>query len=170
MELQRQAIVLDPAWNGGNYVQQPEQGLHLWAGLLFGVAVSTPQAANAVPEKKGEDRLRNLQDMLWNIMDANNILAQINACGTFDLGNTPGFNGDTKKALASIKARTLILLGENDLIVPETPMAEDAASIPHATVKWVKSGVQLGHFAGTGNVELDFKRDVIARFLAGQDK
>lgn len=170
MELQRQAIMLDPAWNGGTYTRQPEQGLRLWAGLLFGVALSTPQAVNAVPEEEGKERLHLFQDRLWNLMDANNILAQISACETFDLGNTPGFNGDTKTALASIKARTLILLGENDLIVPEAPMVEDAAHIPHATVKWVKTGVQLGHFAGTGNVELDFKHDVIAEFLAGKGK
>lgn len=171
MELQRQAIVLDPVWNGGNYVNPPEQGLRLWAGMLFGAVISTPQAVNAQagpsPEKDME-RLHMFQDKLWNMMDANNILSQINACTTFDLGNTPGFNGNTQKALASIKARTLILLGENDLIVPEGPMAEDAAHIPHATVKWVKSGVQLGHFAGTGNVAMDFKQQVISGFLAGK--
>lgn len=166
LELQRQAIVLDPVWNEGHYAQQPEQGLRLWAGLLFGVAVSTPQAVNAVPEAEGKERLGLFQDKLWHIMDANNILAQIAACSDFDLGNTPGFNGDTKKALASIKARTLILLGENDLIVPDGPMAEDAAHIPHATVQWVKTAVQLGHFAGTGDVELHFKRQAIADFLA----
>lgn len=171
MELQRQAIVLDPAWNGGNYVNQPEQGLRLWAGILFGAVISTPQAVNAEAgnsSEKGLERLHLFQGMLWKLMDANNILAQINACTTFDVGDTPGFKGDTQKALASIQARTLILLGENDLIVPEAPIREDAAHIPHVTIEWVKSGIQLGHFAGTGNVEMDFKQEVISRFLQEQ--
>ena len=33
-----------------------------------------------------------------------------------DVGTTPGFNGDTAKALQSIKAKTLILLGTKDLL------------------------------------------------------
>lgn len=171
MELQRQAIMLDPAWNGGNYTTPPEQGLRLYVGILFGAAISTPQAVNAQAKQvaeKGAARLRKFQDMLWQAMDANNILAQINACAAFDLGNTPGFGGDTEKALASIKARTLILLGENDLMVPEAPMLADAAHIPHVSVVWLQSDVQLGHFVGTGTVEMARKQKVIADFLAGK--
>lgn len=170
LELQRQAIMLDPAWNGGNYISQPEQGLRLWAGILFGAVISTPQTVNAQAKQasdKGAERLHSFQDKLWKSIDANNILSQIDACATFDLGQTPGFRGDTRKALASIKSRTLILLGENDLIVPESPMMDDASHIPHATVVVVKSDLPLGHFAGTGPVEMEAKQKIIADFLTG---
>lgn len=168
MELMRQAITLDPAWNKGNYTSPPEQGLRLWAGLLFGVALSTPHAVNAqaTSSEQGALRLAAVEDQLWKIMDANDILAQIEATTTFDLGATPGFDGDTHKALASIRARTLILLGEQDLIVPEDPMKDDATHIPQATVVMVNGRVPLGHVAGTGNSEMDFKNRIIADFLS----
>ena len=38
----------------------------------------------------------------------------------------PGFNGDTAKALASIKAKTLILTGTKDLLNPEFEPQEAA--------------------------------------------
>ena len=51
--------------------------------------------------------------------DANDWIYQTWAYDRHDVGTTPGFNGDTAKALASIKAKTLILTGTKDLLNPE---------------------------------------------------
>ena len=51
--------------------------------------------------------------------DANDWIYQTWAYERHDVGTTPGFNGDTAKALASIKAKTLILTGTKDLLNPE---------------------------------------------------
>ncbi len=34
LELTRQEIMSDPAWNGGDYSQPPEAGMRLWAGTM----------------------------------------------------------------------------------------------------------------------------------------
>ena len=51
--------------------------------------------------------------------DANDWIYQTWAYERHDVGTTPGFGGDTAKALASIKAKTLILTGTKDLLNPE---------------------------------------------------
>ena len=51
--------------------------------------------------------------------DANDWIYQTWAYEKHDVGTTPGFNGDTEKALGSIKAKTLILTGTKDLLNPE---------------------------------------------------
>jgi homoserine O-acetyltransferase/O-succinyltransferase len=51
--------------------------------------------------------------------DANDYIYQTWAYERHDVAATPGFGGDTAKALASIKALTLILTGTKDLLNPE---------------------------------------------------
>jgi homoserine O-acetyltransferase/O-succinyltransferase len=35
LESSRKAIMLDPAWNQGNYTGPPEQGIRLWRDILL---------------------------------------------------------------------------------------------------------------------------------------
>jgi homoserine O-acetyltransferase/O-succinyltransferase len=35
LESSRKAIMLDPAWNQGNYTSPPEQGIRLWRDILL---------------------------------------------------------------------------------------------------------------------------------------
>ena len=59
------------------------------------------------------------ENALMKVFDANNFIYQSWAYDRHDLGSTPGFGGDTAKALASIKAKTLILTGTKDLLNPD---------------------------------------------------
>src|SRR5262247_2748580 len=43
MEASRKAIMLDPAWNGGNYTSPPEQGIRLWRDILGFLAARSPE-------------------------------------------------------------------------------------------------------------------------------
>ena len=63
---------------------------------------------------------------LIKAFDANDWIYQTWAYERHDVGTTPGFNGDTAKALASIKAKTLILTGTKDLLNPEFEPSEAA--------------------------------------------
>ena len=67
---------------------------------------------------------------------------------TGDVGNTPGFDGDTQAALRSIRCPLLAMPAEKDLYFP--PEDEQWASqfIPDGDVR-VIPGV-WGHFAGGG--------------------
>jgi homoserine O-acetyltransferase len=64
--------------------------------------------------------------------DANDWIARTWAYDHHDIGQTPGFGGDHRKALAAIKARTLILTGGNlDLYNPVEEAREAGAFILH---------------------------------------
>src|ERR671928_1481496 len=52
--------------------------------------------------------------------DANDYILQARTWQRHDVGTTPGFGGDTERALRSIKARTLYMPSETDLYFPVT--------------------------------------------------
>ncbi len=169
-EAMRRAIMLDPAWNNGKYVSQPEKGMKLWATLLFGIDVNTPQAIyenfDGNPQKALEWLAQN-DERLWKSIDANDFIIQSKACDSFDLGQTPGFGGDYLKALASIKARTLILSGTGDLLCPEDEAKFAADAMPNATFMLIAPPRKRGHLAGTGATapEAAFQNSEIMKFL-----
>lgn len=154
MDLLRQCIMADPAWQQGDYRMPPEAGLRLWAGLLFGLLMHTPESMEARWERAPDKTLpwlHGLQDAAWNIMDANDILYQSWACADFDLAATPGAGGDYEAALRAISAPTLLLVAEKDMICPESPMEKDAAHIPRAALRRLDGSPPLGHYAATGH-------------------
>ena len=61
---------------------------------------------------------------------------------------TSGFNGDYYEALKSIKAKTLILAGEGDLLNPEANAREAAQYIPDARYVTLKTRIARGHWSG----------------------
>jgi homoserine O-acetyltransferase/O-succinyltransferase len=154
LELTRQAIMSDPAWNGGDYAANapPERGMRLWARLLFSEIVRTPDALKAeFPNNMDIIAWQNgIADNLWKRIDARDWIYQTWAYDQHNLGTTPGFNGDYYKALRSIKAKTLVLAGEGDLLNPEPEAREAAMYIPDARFVTLKTRVALGHWSGAG--------------------
>jgi homoserine O-acetyltransferase/O-succinyltransferase len=121
MESSRKAIMLDPAWKDGNYEAPPEKGIRLWRDILTFLSARTPDMY-AAQFKNGLDILPWLEQQetaLLKVFDANDWIYQTWAYDRHDVGTTPGFNGDTAKALGSIKAKTLVLTGTKDLLNPE---------------------------------------------------
>jgi homoserine O-acetyltransferase/O-succinyltransferase len=58
-------------------------------------------------------QFKNGMDVLpWMTQQEDAVMKVFDAVGT-----SPGFNGDTQKALSSIKAKTLILAGTKDLLI-----------------------------------------------------
>ena len=45
LEATRKAIMLDPAWKGGDYTEPPEQGIRLWRDILNFLAARTPEVS-----------------------------------------------------------------------------------------------------------------------------
>ena len=56
LEATRKAIMLDPAWNGGNYSAMPEKGVRMWRDILNLLAARTPDMYQA-QFKSGTDVL-----------------------------------------------------------------------------------------------------------------
>jgi homoserine O-acetyltransferase/O-succinyltransferase len=173
LEMLRQSIMADAKWNGGNYAASdpPEQGMRLWAGWLSGVIVRTPVFQEELYPKGGEDEikyLKGVQDGGWKRMDAVDWIYQSWAYDQHNVGNTPGFNGDVKRALGSIKAKTLILAGSIDLLNPEYEAMEAAKAIPGARYVPINDSRPMGHLSGAGATapENEVQNREIAAFLS----
>jgi len=169
LEATRKAIMLDPAWNQGNYASPPEQGVRLWRDILSFLAARTPDMYR--------DQFQNQLDVLpWlqaqegnliKAFDANDWIYQTWAYDRHDVGTTPGMNGDTMKALRSIKAKTLILLGTKDLLNPEWEPQDAARYIRDVRVVTISPGTVTGHASAGGlfPADVDFLNRETGTFL-----
>jgi homoserine O-acetyltransferase len=172
LELTRQAIISDPAWHGGDYADNapPERGMRMWARMLFSQITRTPEELRSdFPDNMDVVAWQNsFADNLWKRIDARDWIYQSWAYDQHNVGTTPGFNGDAYKALRSIKAKTLILAGEGDLLNPEANAREAAQYIPDARYITIKTHVAMGHWSGAGATapENELQNAEIGKFLA----
>ena len=97
--------------------------------------------------------------------DANNYILQARSWEAHNVGNTPGFNGDAEKALASIKVPVLYMPSATDLYFPVGDAQYEAKFIPKVELLPIPS--LWGHPAGAGASPADkkFLNENIARFL-----
>jgi homoserine O-acetyltransferase/O-succinyltransferase len=102
-------------------------------------------------------------------MDANDWIYQTWAYERHDLGTTPGFDGDTAKALASIKAKTLIMTGTKDLLNPEFEPMEAGKNIVGVKMMTISPGTVTGHASAGGAIpaDVEFLNRETAVFLDG---
>src|SRR5215471_11341391 len=169
LETTRRAIMLDPAWNGGNYTAIPEQGVRLWRDILNLLAARTPDMYQA-QIKNGTAVLpwmTQQEDAVMKAFDANDWIYQTWAYEKHDIGTTPGFNGDTEKALSSIRAKTLILTGTKDLLNPEFEPQTAAHAIKDVRVVTISPGTVTGHASAGGGLptDVEFLNREIGAFL-----
>jgi homoserine O-acetyltransferase len=171
MEASRKAIMLDAAWKDGNYEAPPEKGVRLFRDIVALLAARTPDMY-AAQFRNGLDVLPWMEQQetaLLKAFDANDWIYQSWAYDRHDVGTTPGFNADTGKALASIKARTLILTGTKDLLNPEFEPAESAKNIANVTMKTISPGTVTGHASAGGffPADVEFINREVGAFLDG---
>jgi len=169
LEASRKAIQNDPAWKDGNYESPPEKGVRLWRDILSFLSARTPDMYQA-QFKNGMDVLPWMEAQetaLLKVFDANDWIYQTWAYERHDVGTTQGFNGDTAKALASIKAKTLILTGSKDLLNPEFEPLEAGKNIPNVVMKTISPGTVTGHAAAGGAIpaDVEFLNRETAAFL-----
>jgi homoserine O-acetyltransferase/O-succinyltransferase len=167
----RMALMLDPAYEGGHYTKQPEAGWRLQAALFNGLIIRTPlgmdtmfpNAADALAfQRKQED------DQIASHFDANDWIWQSYAYDSHNVGDTTGFHGDYKVALASIKAKTIILQAGLDLLNPADEGQAAAKLIPGAIHVTIPSA--QGHMAASAfaSADSEFLNRTISEFLAGR--
>jgi homoserine O-acetyltransferase len=171
MEASRKAIMEDPAWKDGNYDAPPERGIRLWRDIVGLLAARTPDMYSA-QFKNGIDVLPWMEQQetaLLKAFDANDWIYQTWAYDRHDVGTSPGFNGDTAKALASIKAETLILTGTKDLLNPEFEPKEAAKDIKDVKLVMISPGTVTGHASAGGAfpADVDFLNRETSAFLDG---
>jgi homoserine O-acetyltransferase len=170
LQASREAIMNDPAWKDGNYEAPPEKGIRLWRDIL-NLAARTPDLYSA-QFKNGMEVLpwmTEQENVMMKAFDADDWIYQTWAYERHDVGTTPGFNGDTAKALASIRAKTLILTGTKDLLNPEFEPTEMGKNIPGVKMMTINPGTVTGHASagGAGAADVEFLNYETAAFLDG---
>jgi homoserine O-acetyltransferase len=170
VEATRKAIMNDPAWKDGNYDAPPEKGIRLWRDILNLLSARTPDMYSA-QFKNGMDALPWMEQQetaALKAIDANDYIYQTWAYERHDVGTTPGFGGDTAKALASIKAKTLILTGTKDLLNPEFEPIEAGKNIVGVKMMTISPGTVTGHASAGGFMpaDVEFLNRETAAFLS----
>jgi homoserine O-acetyltransferase len=172
LEGQIAAIVADPAFQDGDYKTQPARGIEafgtVWAAWLYSQEWWRKELwrANA-PQTTFEQTLERFRKRFIPGADANDLILQMRTWERHDVGTTPGFGGDTERALRSIKVPLLYMPSETDLYFPVGDARYEAAFIPGVTLTPIPS--LWGHTAGAASNPADgkFLNENIGRFLAG---
>lgn len=166
------AIMTDAAWAEDLYEKQPVKGLRavgrVYAGWGLSQAFYWQQLYKKSPFDFGslEDFLVGFWEGFFLSKDANNLLAMAWTWQNGDVGQTPGFDGSQERALASIKAKAIVMPGEKDLYFPPEDEEYAVGHMSNAELR-VIPGV-WGHFAGGGAnpVDVKFIDDTLKELLA----
>ncbi len=166
------AITNDPAWQNGDYKSQPVAGIQtfnlMWTGWLFSQEWWRKELwrEDAKPGTTLQQYIDQMKTHFIPGADANDLILQLRTWESNDVGATPGFNGDEKKALGSIQARVLYMPSATDLYFPLEDAQYEAQFIPKVTLMPIPS--LWGHPAGAGASAADekFLNEHIAAFLA----
>ena len=169
LEGQIAALTTDPAWQGGEYTTPPVKGLEafgmVWAGWLYSQEWWRRELwrTNTPPGTTFEQAWQAFRKRFGG--DANDYILQARTWQRHDVGTTPAFNGDTERALRSIKARVLYMPSETDLYFPLTDAKYEQAFIGGVTFLPIPS--LWGHTAGAASnpADLKFLNEKIAAFL-----
>lgn len=174
LEGQISAITADETFNHGDYTTEPVKGLSafgmVWAGWLYSQEWWRDELwrKNAKPGATLDDVISRFRNNFIPGGDANDIILQARTWQKHDVGTTPGFNGDTRKALGSIKAPVLYMPSATDMYFPVGDARYESQFIPKVTLKPIPS--LWGHPAGAAASPEDaaFLNENIGKFLRGE--
>jgi len=167
-ETARSCLMADPAWNGDGFDGPPERGWRAYHGLMNALVTRTPAALAALLDGRDESH-RWFDEIVAKQraggFDAHDYLYQSWAYEAHDVGTTPGFEGDTTAALASIRAETLLLAPPLDLFNPAESAHAAAKHIPRA--RFVEIPSIQGHQAATHTsaADVSFLNRTMREFL-----
>jgi homoserine O-acetyltransferase len=168
------AIETDAAFKGGDYTVEPKKGIEefslMWTGWLYSQEWWRQELWRTI-NPPGTTFEQVLADYTKNFIpgaDANNLILQMRTWEKNDVGATPGFGGDEKKALRSIKVPVLFMPSATDMYFPVTDAQYEAQFIPRVTLLPIPS--LWGHPAGAGACPADekFLNEHIAAFMDGK--
>ncbi len=154
------ALQADAAWNGGDYDAQPEKGLRAFGRVYAGWAFSQTFYREGLYRRQGfgtiEDVLVDWEEDHVQNWDANDLLAKLSTWKHGDIGNNPLYGGDFKKALGSIKARSILIPCTTDLYFPPEDNEIEVRHMPNADLRPFDS--PWGHCVASPGNEPEFAR------------
>lgn len=157
-QIQNDALMLDPAWKGGEYTRQPSG--RLVAGISALVDSTPERFAQTHPRERLDEQMAAAARAV-EVFDANDHIRQSEAMMAHDV--SARFGGSLERAAAAVKARVLVVTSATDRIVTPGP-AIRFAGLLHAEL--VRLENDCGH-SGPSCDQARVKRAVSA-FLAGE--
>lgn len=148
-ETQRQAIMQDDAWQGGDYDEQPDGFRSAIGSLMVWV-----RHWHWMDEEFADDNmdavewLHEQEDALMEVWDANNYIYQTRAEDRHDISEAPGREVGYEEALASMEVHALIMPGTKDILHPPDDSRLAAEQMPNARLVEIDS--DHGHLGGGG--------------------
>jgi len=166
------ALTADSAFRGGDYTAPPKAGLAafgmVWAAWLYSQEWWRRELwrGASAPGTTFDQFMNGFRTRFS--ADANDYILQARTWQRHDVGGTPGYIGDTERALRSITAPLLYMPSETDLYFPVGDARYEAQFIRN--VSFVPIPSLWGHPAGAAANPADkkFLNETITRFLAGE--
>ena len=153
------ALVADKNWNNGEYKSPPVEGLkafgRVYAGWAFSQDFFREELFKNLGFKTTEDLLKDWEEDHAKNWDANNLLTKLKTWQMADISSGPIYNNDFKKALRSIKARTILMPCNQDLYFRTQDNEFEAKNIPNSILKPIDS--PFGHCAANPGNDKNFE-------------
>jgi homoserine O-acetyltransferase len=127
-------------WDQGNYEKNPRECAATALSVLLPYFYTRDWWEQNLDTPEAYTNWRNGWGAYYlDIQDARDLYYRSMASGRGWIGDTPGFNGDLKAVLGSIKATTLFILSPQDLFLPPQHVDDFVRDIPGARVAWIDS-------------------------------
>ncbi|WP_295619215.1 alpha/beta fold hydrolase [Chamaesiphon sp. GL140_3_metabinner_50] len=172
LESLRSALTADRTWTGQRFDGIPEQGFRTFARIYASWAASQAFYREKLYLQLGYE---SLDDYLWRgweqsyrNRDPHNLLAMLDTWLHCDISDNRHYSGDLDRALASIRAKTLVMPSQTDLYFTPEDCAAAAAKIPNA--KYLPIPSIWGHRAGNpyqNPEDADFIRTAVKELVNG---
>lgn len=171
LESQITALETDPVFAGGDYKTEPTKGIEAFSIVWTAWLYSQPWWREELWRgefPKGTTLPQVIDSYKKNFIpgaDANDLILQMRTWESQDVSATPGYDGNLRKALGSIRVPVLYMPSATDMYFPVTDAEYEAPMIPHCTLMPIPS--LWGHPAGAGASPADeqFLNQRIATFL-----
>lgn len=130
------ALTADPSWNGRKFAGDASVGRRAMARVYAGWGLSSAFYRRELYRDAGYNSLEDFIVLDWEAFllrcDANDLLAMLNAWQQADISDNTLYKGDLKRALRSIRARTLIMPSLTDMYFSHVDSRREAIEIPNA--------------------------------------
>jgi homoserine O-acetyltransferase/O-succinyltransferase len=158
IDVMASVVTLDPAWQGGRYDHNPEEGLRRAGMVYYPWEVSAAYLERISPKQLGDEMEATAKSFAaW---DANSLVLRYAACREHDVAAP--FGGDMATALGQIRAPVLVLSSASDRLLGLYGTRRIRALVKHAT--YVEIPSDMGH-RGLGEDAEPAEAAVIARAI-----
>lgn len=168
LEGPKAAIVNSVDWNDGQYTQPVAKGTRAFSRVYSTWALSPQWYRERSWEKRGYKTLQDYLEENWSGgQDAHDLLCMLHTWQKGDISLHGPKKGDLPSALASIKAKVLVMPGRTDCYFPPEDSEEEVKHLKQGELHVIES--IWGHVAGGGGgTEEDnqFIIDQVSRWLA----